>query len=82
MICVKRWQFWLGLVVSLFFLYIALRGLHLDGLSDTADGLLGHHAPERALEIMKDSRVGAMGAIALVCCAGLKWAGLSSGSRL
>jgi hypothetical protein len=27
-----RWQFWLGLVVSLVFLYIALRGLHLDEL--------------------------------------------------
>ncbi len=34
MICVKRWQFWLGLVVSLFFLYIALRGLHLDELGE------------------------------------------------
>jgi glycosyltransferase 2 family protein len=29
---VKRWQFWLGLLVSLIFLYIALRGLHLDDL--------------------------------------------------
>lgn len=30
----KRWQFWLGVAVSLFFLYIALRGLHLDELGD------------------------------------------------
>jgi len=30
---VKRWQFWLGLVISLVFLYIALRGLHLGELS-------------------------------------------------
>lgn len=28
----KRWQFWLGVVVSLFFLYIALRGLRLEDL--------------------------------------------------
>ncbi len=41
-------------------------GLHLDGLADTADGLYGQHGRQRALEIMKDSRVGAMGAIALV----------------
>jgi len=30
----KRWQFWLGVAVSLFFLYIALRGLHLADLLD------------------------------------------------
>ncbi len=38
-------------------------GLHLDGLMDTADGLLSHRSRERMLEIMKDSRVGAMGVI-------------------
>jgi cobalamin 5'-phosphate synthase/cobalamin synthase len=37
---------------------------HLDGLMDSADGLLSHRSRERMLEIMKDSRVGAMGAIA------------------
>ena len=40
-------------------------GLHLDGLADTVDGLAGGRTRERALEIMKDSRVGALGAIAL-----------------
>jgi uncharacterized protein (TIRG00374 family) len=28
----KRWQFWLGVVISLVFLYLALRGLHLEDL--------------------------------------------------
>ncbi|MBW1647917.1 MAG: adenosylcobinamide-GDP ribazoletransferase [Deltaproteobacteria bacterium] len=37
--------------------------LHLDGLADTADGLLGPHDRTRALAIMKDSRVGAMGVV-------------------
>jgi uncharacterized protein (TIRG00374 family) len=32
MIGVKRWQFWVGVAISLIFLYIALRGLHLDEL--------------------------------------------------
>lgn len=41
-------------------------GLHEDGLSDVADGLGGAATRERALEIMKDSRVGAFGVLALV----------------
>ena len=39
-------------------------GLHLDGLMDTADGVLGGRTRERRLEIMRDSRVGAYGALA------------------
>jgi adenosylcobinamide-GDP ribazoletransferase len=41
-------------------------GLHLDGLMDTADGIMSHRSRERMLEIMKDSRVGAMGVIVCV----------------
>ncbi|WP_311289162.1 adenosylcobinamide-GDP ribazoletransferase [Paenibacillus glycanilyticus] len=41
-------------------------GLHLDGWMDTADGVLSHRSRERMLEIMKDSRVGAMGVIVAV----------------
>ncbi|MES2979331.1 MAG: adenosylcobinamide-GDP ribazoletransferase [Pseudomonadota bacterium] len=41
-------------------------GFHEDGLADVADGLGGSPDRERALEIMKDSRVGAFGAMALV----------------
>lgn len=41
-------------------------GFHEDGLADLADGLGGSYTRERALEIMKDSRVGAFGAMALV----------------
>jgi adenosylcobinamide-GDP ribazoletransferase len=48
-------------------IWIALSGaLHLDGWMDTADGVLSHRPRERMLEIMKDSRVGAMGVIAAV----------------
>lgn len=39
-------------------------GLHLDGLMDTADGLGGGRSPEQRLAIMRDSRVGAFGALA------------------
>ena len=41
-------------------------GFHEDGLADVADGLGGSYDRERALDIMKDSRVGAFGAMALV----------------
>jgi len=40
--------------------------LHEDGLADTADGLGGGHSRERALEIMRDSRIGAYGALTLM----------------
>ncbi len=50
--------------------------LHLDGLSDTADGLLSSRNRQRMLEIMKDSHVGAMGVIAVACVLLLKFASL------
>lgn len=49
------------------------KGLHLDGLSDSADALLSHRSPERMLEIMKDSRIGVMGAMALFFDLALRW---------
>lgn len=52
--------------------------LHEDGLADTADGLGGGHTRERALEIMKDPRIGAFGAIALMGVMALKIATLSA----
>ena len=47
---------------------------HEDGLADVADGLGGSANRDRALEIMKDSRIGAFGALALVLALGLKCA--------
>lgn len=46
-------------------LVIATGGLHEDGLADSADGLFGGQTPERRLEIMKDSRIGSYGALAI-----------------
>ncbi len=65
-------------VVDVVFLTVITGALHLDGLADTADGLYGRRTTERALAIMKDSRIGAIGMVAVVCCLAIKWAGLSS----
>lgn len=52
--------------VLLLLLLEGLTGLlHLDGLADCADGLLGLHERARRLEIMRDSRVGAFGVAAI-----------------
>lgn len=52
--------------------------LHEDGLADLADGLGGGRTRERALEIMRDSRVGSFGALALVLVVGLRAAALAA----
>lgn len=51
---------------------------HEDGLADTVDGLGGAMSRERALEIMKDSRVGTFGILALVFALLLKIAALAA----
>lgn len=57
---------------------VAVTGaLHEDGLADTFDGLAGGSTPERRLEIMKDSRIGAFGGSALVLGIGLRIAALA-----
>ncbi|MEM7668756.1 MAG: adenosylcobinamide-GDP ribazoletransferase [Pseudomonadota bacterium] len=52
--------------------------LHEDGLADTADALGGHAGRARALEIMRDSRIGTYGAVAIIASIGLRWAALAS----
>jgi len=54
------------------FLISVSGGLHMDGLADTADGFFSARPRERILEIMKDSRIGVMGVIAVVCAIMLK----------
>ena len=57
---------------------IVTRALHLDGLMDICDGVFGGFTPERSLEIMKDSRVGAFGVVGGVTVLLLKYAALVS----
>jgi adenosylcobinamide-GDP ribazoletransferase len=52
--------------ISLAILALATGAMHEDGLADAFDGLAGAGTRERRLEIMKDSRIGAFGAVSLV----------------
>jgi adenosylcobinamide-GDP ribazoletransferase len=68
-----------NLVRSIFIVAIAVGltgGLHLDGVSDTADGLAVTD-PERRLVVMKDSLTGAFGVMAIALVLLLKFAALS-----
>ena len=62
--------FWLDPEVSavvLLMTYIFMTGgLHLDGLADTCDGVFSGRDRERMLEIMKDSRIGSFGVLAML----------------
>lgn len=60
-------------------LQVMLTGaLHEDGLSDTADGVGGGRDRESALRIMKDSRIGSYGAVALILSFVLRGAALAA----
>ena len=52
--------------------------MHEDGFADACDGLGGGTTREQVLAIMKDSRIGAYGAIGVVMMLGLKWATLDA----
>ena len=67
-------------VVLVITVYMFLSGaLHIDGLSDACDGLYGGKGDKvKTLEIMKDSRIGTIGALALVLDVGLRFALLYS----
>ena len=52
--------------------------LHEDGLADTADGIGGGDTPVRRLAIMRDSRIGSYGAVALALSLGIRVLAMAS----
>ncbi|APH20496.1 adenosylcobinamide-GDP ribazoletransferase [Clostridium botulinum] len=57
-----------NVIIVLLILFTAMitGGLHMDGLADTCDGFFSLRDKERIIEIMKDSRMGAFGTIAMI----------------
>ncbi len=73
-------QPWLGsslaAVMVLAFLALLTGGLHEDGLADVADALRAHRTKEKMATILKDSRIGVFGALALVYIVVMRWQAL------
>ena len=66
-----------GALLAVAAMAIATGALHEDGLADSADGLGGGASPRRRLEIMRDSRTGVFGVLALVLAVGLRAAAIT-----
>lgn len=63
-------------------LIILTGGIHCDGLMDSADGLFSGREREKILAIMKDSRAGSFGVVAMILVAALEISTLAELSRL
>lgn len=65
-------------ILLLALLVILTGGLHLDGFMDTLDGIGGGNNRAKILTIMRDSRVGAFGAIGILFLVIIKWEALNA----
>lgn len=73
----RSWSVPLAAWAGLAALVILTGGLHLDGYSDTLDGMTAWGNREETLRVMQDSRLGGMGAVGLVLLLGFKGLALS-----
>lgn len=67
----------IAVMLSMVFSLLLTGGFHEDGLADTFDGIGGGQTAESALDIMKDSRLGTYGTLALVMMLLAKYLSLS-----
>lgn len=69
----------IAIMCGMLALVFATGAFHVDGLADTVDGIYSARKRERMLEIMKDSRVGTNGVIAIVFDFAFRFAGFCMG---
>ena len=77
-IAVRFWTPPVAALLDIILLAVLTGAFHIDGLGDAADGLLAPRSRDKALEIMKDSRIGAMGLVAILFGLAIKWSGMAS----
>jgi adenosylcobinamide-GDP ribazoletransferase len=65
-------------MLAILFLVLATGGLHEDGLADVADAFRAGRTPEKTLAILKDSRIGTFGALALCFSILVRWQALNA----
>lgn len=78
LLAVQWWAPLIAVLLSMAATLLATGAFHEDGFADSCDGFGGGYTPERVLEIMADSRVGAFGAIGIAMMLSLKAACLVS----
>ncbi|HEU0121364.1 MAG TPA: adenosylcobinamide-GDP ribazoletransferase [Bryobacteraceae bacterium] len=71
------WPWKLGPLAIVILLAILTGGLHEDGLADVCDAVRAYRSREKMLLILRDSRIGAHGAAALVCSLLFRWQALA-----
>jgi adenosylcobinamide-GDP ribazoletransferase len=74
----KLWPGWIAALLAVLTAVLLTGALHEDGLADTSDGLGGGRDATHRMAIMKDSRIGTYGVIALGFCTALKLASLTA----
>lgn len=71
------WHSPLGATAAILTTAVLTGGLHEDGLADVCDAVRAGRSRERMLEILKDSRIGAYGAMAIVLSILVRWQAMS-----
>jgi adenosylcobinamide-GDP ribazoletransferase len=76
LIAAAIWPLRLGPLLVVIGLAIVTGGLHEDGLADVCDAVRAYRSREKMLSILKDSRIGAHGALALIASFMFRWQAL------
>ncbi len=77
LVCAAILPWKLGPIVAMTVIALLTGGLHEDGLADVCDAIRAHRSRERMHQILKDSRIGAHGALALMASFLIRWQALA-----
>ncbi|MGN4075305.1 adenosylcobinamide-GDP ribazoletransferase, partial [Burkholderia gladioli] len=78
LLAARIWPPGVAVLLSMAASLVATGAFHEDGLADSCDGFGGGYTREDVLRIMRDSRIGSFGAVALVLALALKWQALAA----